>query len=321
MIRRSPCEVYIKFLASHPEHGDTDTVRRVVRAKQLDYPSDDYVDALRRDMRIPDIFRPTDKLHRRSFNLLVRHQILGFYHPDETSLMAQRLLEIPRAKELIETMSLSGAPASLIAHRLRATNVRATPSAVSLYLMYFWDLEHVDQTELRALFDMRISHLAYRDDNRELTTQERLQFEALKRAQYKDRRRVLLEMPATPMAGIMNQMMLGFMPSQMELSKLASAGRSAALLRTMEALMASARGESATMGRDYALIAKTLQEIVNDIGDASSTLQRDLQQLSVQTDTTEVPHINELTQGNHTTEMDPRLDGSIVHGGDDVGSR
>jgi hypothetical protein len=41
VIRRSPCERYIKYLLVHPDGYSTEAVRDIVRGQGLDYLSDD----------------------------------------------------------------------------------------------------------------------------------------------------------------------------------------------------------------------------------------------------------------------------------------
>jgi hypothetical protein len=307
MIRRSPCEVYLKYLVSHPERKSTETIRKIIRAQHLDYPSDEYVNDLRDQMRVPTPFKPEDRLHNRSFNFLTRHQILGFYHPDEHCMLAHRfMLHSPRAKELIESLAIAGERATAIAHRLKTTNIRATSESVQRYLAFYWDLGLVDTVELNALLRMRFEYLEYRTTGGDLTPLERLQKDALKRASYADPRLAMAKMASTPMAGILQQMRMGFMPTKADLSKMASAVRIAAVARAFETMF-DGRPEAASAGQGYALIAKLMGEIIEDVGDPDATLQSQLQQLAVKTETEQIPTLRSLSAGHHTTDMGPRV--------------
>lgn len=168
MIRRSPCELYIKFLAVHPDNYNDDAIRDCVRGQQLDYLGHEYLHRLRKKLRVPVPFYPNNRLHEPSRKFLLRHRIFGFFHPDDDALASHQLLQKPRAKELIETMTIAGEPPALISHRLRHVGITTTVRAVKRYCSFYWDLSLVDSTELRALLRMRIEYPRYRDDGMEI---------------------------------------------------------------------------------------------------------------------------------------------------------
>lgn len=303
MIRRSPCELYITFLLVHPDRYSTRAIRDIVRSQQLDYPHDEYVEMLRNRMRIPAPFYPSNKLHRRSYLFVMKKRLMGFFHPDEASLAAHELLKKPRAKELIETMSITGDSPAIIAHRLVDQGFDATTLIVERYCQFYWNLNLVDATELRALLRMRVDSIKYRDDGNPLTNDQLLQSRALDKVRYQDPRSMMMEMPVTPMAGLMNQLRMGLMPSQVELARLTQATQMAATVRVFETVMRG--GPTAALhGRDYAVIAKTMSEMLEDMGSPDLELQRELQQLKLKTDTQAITHVGEL-EGEFSVEMEP----------------
>ncbi len=283
-------------------------IRRLVRAQHLDYPSDEYVEGLRARVTPPSPFKPEDKLHNRSFNFLTRHQLLGFYHPDDHSMMAHRfMLYLPRAKELIEGLALSGEKAPSIVSRLKSLDIRATIPAVQRYLSYYWDLSLVDSMELRALLRMRVEYPNYQSEMGELPPQDRLQRDAMKKAAYGDARMMVASMSSSPMAGILSQMRYGYMPTKADLSRLASATRVAALVRAYDVMLDGRASEAAGAGQGFALIAKLMGEILEDVGGGDELLASQLHQLAVKTDTQPVPTLFQLSQGNHATDMGPTV--------------
>lgn len=310
MIRAAPCEVYLKFLVSHPDNKSTDQIRGIVRAQHLDFPNDAYVNDLRDGMRLPTPFKPHDKLHIQSSNFLMRHQLVGFYHPDEACNMAHRfMLRSPRAKEIIETMALAGETPSVISHRLRTLNIRSTTDGVKRYLTFYWDLTKVDSVEVNALLRMRYEHMSYRG---ELSPDERLQRDVMKKAQYADSRLAVAKMSSTPMAGILHQMRQGYMPTKADLSKLASATRTAAVARAFESMVGD-HPNAADMGQGFALIAKLMGDVIESVGDPDAALSQQLQQLAVKTATERIPTIHQLSGGHHTTDMGPVVvEGKLV---------
>ncbi len=309
MVRRSPCETYIKFLISHPDRNQSLAIKDVVRRQQLDCPSTDYVERLRKEMRVPEDFRPHDKLHRPSFSFIMKHKLLGFYHPDPDARVAHQLLQNARAKEAIETSVLVGDTDAFIARRLATLDIPVTLKAVKFYKLFYWDISLVDETEIRALLTMRMDYLAFPDAGVDgsftVTSDHRLQHEALKRAKYKDPRLLAMSMTSSPMSGILNQLRLGLLPNKVEISRLAQATRTAALVRSFESVIAGGPTGGAD-SRDYALTMKMMSELITEIGDPDVDLQKQLNQLAVRTSTARVPQLKELG-GEFTTDMGPAV--------------
>lgn len=295
-IRRSPCELYIKYLLCHPDGYSLGAVKDIVVGQDLDYPSDLYAQGLRRKLRVPVPFYPTNITHARSQRFLKAERIFAFFHPDDPAEEAHRLLRSPRAKETIETMTLSGDPDPLVAHRLRRLGIPASTEGVRRYCRYYWDLSLVDSTEAGALFRMRVERTLDTDPGFDPTRDQMLQHFALGKARYRDPRRFASEMPNSPMASLMNQLRLGVMPTQVELGRLLSATRMAALCRANEVIYASSPTDAAR-GRDFMLMAKLATDLIADIGSPDTELQRDLQQLVLETEQGSVPHIRALTEG------------------------
>lgn len=303
MIRRSPCELYIKYLLAHPDRYELRAIRHIVRGQQLDYPNDDYVESLKSRLRLPTPFYPSNKYHKRSHLFLMQHKLLGFFHPDAGCRAAHELLRNARAKELIETMTIAGDPPPIIAHRLQDVGISSSTLSVERYCQFYWNIRLVDQTELRALIRMRVDSTAYRDDGAMPTNDQLLQSRALAKVRYQDPRSMILSMPVTPLAGMMNQIRMGLMPERVEFARLASAAKAAATVRVLEQML-DGGPMAAVRGRDYALVAKTMGEMLDEMGSPDAELQKELQQLKLQTDTGRVPHVGELP-GDYAVEMEP----------------
>lgn len=302
MIRRSPCERYIKYLLVHPDGYSTEQVRDIVRGQGLDYPSDDYVERLRAATykHLPHPFRPTTPRHSRSMRFLSKEQIYGFFHPDKPSLMAHRMLEQGRAKEVIESMSMAGEPEAFISHRVKMLGVKCTPEAVKRYLKFYWDLNLVDSTEVRALLRMRVEWMQIPREAMEMSPDQWLQYNSLKSASYKDPRRMLAEMPVTPVAGMLGQMRIGLMPSRVDLSRIAETARMAATGRVLESMVLGGPHDAAR-ARDYSQVSSAMSELIEKIGSPDVELQKELQQLALETEDGPLPHIAELPEGDTIT--------------------
>ena len=304
MIRRSPAELYIKYLLLHPDNYDLRAVRDIVRGQQLDYPGDDYVKGLRERLRPPSPFHPTNKLHRNSFKFLLKEQISGLFHPDESCLLARRILDAPRAKEAIETMAIIGNSHKQIAAVVRRLGNPCTPLAVDRYCQFYWNTKIVSNTELRALLRIRVEHLAYPQDGQDVTPDRRLQHAALTKEQYKDPRRVALDTPMAGFADLMNQIQMGILPSKLDLARLLRFNNAIALGRSMSAGLIGGPKAAADM-RDYMLAAKLSKELMDDAVDPDAELQKQIHTLTVRTEAEEVQHLSLLSEGQHTVDMEP----------------
>jgi len=302
VIRRSPCERYVKYLLVHPDGYSIDAVRDIIRGHGLDYPSDDYASRLQKRLKqfLPVPFRPTNTAHSRSRRFVAKEQIYGFFVPDKASLMAHSLLEQSRAKEIIEAMSIAGESPAFICHRVKILGLRCTPEAIERYLHYYWDLNFVDSTELRALLRMRVEYLSIWRNGVDPNAEQMMQYAALKSSSYKDPRRMLTEMPVTPVAGMLGQMRLGLMPGRVDLARIAEAGRAAAAGRVLESMILGGP-QDAARARDYATVATLMTELIEKIGSPDVALQKELQKLAIATEDGPIPHIAELPPGDTFT--------------------
>lgn len=306
MIRRAPCELYIKFLLIHPHGFSHDAVRNSLHAMGLDFPGTAYLERLEQTLSVPKPFQPGDQKHFGSQRFLMKHRLTQFFHPDDASRLAHDLVKNARAKELIETMTLTDEPLAVVAHVVRSRGTRCTVEALQRYCAFYWDLSLVDSVEINALLRMRSEHLVYRDDGIEVKNHDRLQAAALGKAAYKDPRRLVTEMPITPMAGLLNRMRMGFMPSSVDLSRLADATRKAATVRAFDATM-SGHPNAAASARDFAVVAKVMTDLINDIGNPDQEIQKELQQLALHTEDRKPPTIHQLSAGNHTLDIQPMV--------------
>ncbi len=96
-------------------------------------------------------------------------------------------------------------------------------------------------------------------------------------------------------------MRMGFMPSSVELARIASAGRTAAVVRVCEELM----GGIPERAQQFALTAKLLTEILESVGDAEEELYDELRTLALETEKGHIPHIKQLSAGHHTLDVQP----------------
>lgn len=302
MVRNSPCELFIKYLVVHPNKYDNDTIEKYVRDKQLDYPGEEYLEKLRKKLRVPLPFYPF-QAHEKSRRFIMKERLDGFFQPDDVSEAAHQLLENPKAKEMIETLAMAKDPPELIAFRLGRLGVRVDGDVVQRYCQFYWNLAKVDRTELEALMRLRVEHMQYRKDGQPMTNDQKMQYAALKKSAYKDGRRIIAEMANQPAAAIVNAVMHGYSPTQWEVSKLLHTVMMSAVTSVLEETTSRGPGASSN-ALNYALAAEKAYNLMSEMGSPDAELQKSLQQLALRTEEAAVPHIGEL-QGSFESQLEP----------------
>jgi hypothetical protein len=306
MIRRSPAELYIKFLLCHPDGYDVDTTRAIIYKQQLDWVDDNYALGLKARMNIPVPFYPTNKAHKASSQFVYREKLAGFFTPDAAASVAHQLLQHARAKETIETGAIVKDPPAFIAHRLRSMSIYCTVQGVQRYLAYYYDLTLVDTLELNALQRLRIEGPSAfaTGPNGEPTVHDRLQYQALSSSKYRDPRTAMLSIPISSAASLVNQIRQGMLPKQVDLSRIAEATRAVAAVRTLEAV-ASGGPLGGASARDYAMATKLMTELIQDLGSPTAELKKGLQQLALKNEDSRLPLLSDMSDGKYTTDLQP----------------
>lgn len=215
--------------------------------------------------------------------------------PDPASDRATELLDKPRAKEIIESSLLAFSTDAFIAAACRKNGYACNAATIERYRHFYFNVDLVDSLEMKALIEMRTMSDSTNDPD------EKMANVALSKAHYSDPRRIAAKMSISPLAGLLNQMRMGFMPSSVELSRIASAARTTATIRTLEELMTGLPERA----QGFALTAKLMTEILESVGDAEEELYDELRTLALETEKSEVPHIKELSAGHHTLDVQP----------------
>lgn len=296
MIRRSPCEYYLKYLLTHPDGYSEETIRRLIKVQQLDFLGMPYLLRLRDSVVVPDPFYPEDERHRPSNKFLRKEKLESIYRPDDDMVSANTVLEKPRIKEAVEAMVITGSNPQWVSLMLKQRfGVVFTEKAIELYCHYYFKSDIVDSTELRALMLMRGVSDATTDPD------EQRQAEAYFQANKADPRHLSAQMSVTPLANIMTTMRMGILPTNLELQRVVTAAQAVASIGSLEASM---RGLP-ERARDFALTAKMMTEIAEQVGTADDDLQQGLGRLMMANDETKVPYIDDLSRGNHTLDVMP----------------
>lgn len=321
MIRRSPCELYIKFLLCHPDAYSLDAARAIIYKQQLDWVDDNYAKGLKDRMTVPNPFYPTNLSHKPSVRFVHKEKLAGFFTPDEPARVAHTLLQDARAKETIETMALTRDQPAFISHRLRTMGIHSTVLAVQRYLTYYWDLRLVDTLEINALLQMRReSILAFpTGPGGEPSVHDRMQYNALSSVKYRDPRAMALSIPISPIAGLMNQIRQGILPKRVELAAIAEATRVASALRALESSVSGGLHGGA-LTRDYAMSTKLMSELIQELGSPEAELKKGLQQLALKNEDARLPLLSDLSGGSHTTDLQPTAEATAEEIEDEPGT-
>lgn len=298
MVRASPCDYYLKYLVTHPENYEDRQIRNLVKLHGLDFLSMQHLERLRKTCVPPTPFYPEQVTHHPSQRFLTTERIhhLWHYNADDDAKAAIKLLDHPRGKELAEGLLFTGAEPLWVSQMLKRVQFSASARAVELFRHYYFNTELVSGLELRAIMGMRATVLANPDD-----PDERCFAENMRSASKSELANLTTNSPLSPFSRILTMLRVGLMPSGVQVSRIATAGRTAAVVRSLENSLLG-RAEPA---RDFALTAKILNELLESVGDVSGDLQKNLMSVALDTDASEVPSIEQLTAGNHTMDLLP----------------
>lgn len=298
MIRRSPSELYLKYLLVHPDKYSNDNIRKICRLDQVDYVSEDYLDRLREDLSIPVPFYPLDPRHPRSTRFLYKHLIYRLFHRDEVMDAAESLLRDPNAKYVIETFLCCGTEPAYISSMLRRHHsIDVDTNVVSCFATFYFNTSFVDPTELEAIIRMRV--MGEPGD-----PEEPGEYSAMFRSIQGDPRLLTASSPVPLIARLKNMLRFGFLPSSAEFSNVLVYGRMAAATESISCIMRAGKYDH-ERSRDYAATMKTMHEVLESVGSPEEQLQQHLESMILKTDTESPPSIHELTEGHHTTDLQP----------------
>jgi hypothetical protein len=298
MIRASPCDYYLRYLVTHPDNYEDRQIRNLVKLQHLDFVGMKHLEHIRKMCLPPNPFYPEQLTHHPSRRFLEKHRIFSLWHysQDADAECAIKLLDHPRGKELTEQMLFTGCEPLWVSMQLKRVNFAATPRAIELYRHYYYNTELVSGIELRAIMGMRSEVDINDTDSDERSFRENYRY-----VSKSETANLTTNSALSPFSRIISMLRVGLMPTGVQISRIATAGRTAAVVRSLENSLMG-RAEPA---RDFALTAKILNELLESVGDVSGDLQRNLMSVALDTDASEVPSIESLTEGNHTVDLLP----------------
>jgi hypothetical protein len=297
VISHSPAETYIRYLLIHPRKYTEDQVKEVLSYAQLDFLGGWYLKKLKSEMRPPDPFRPFERSHGPSRLFLLRSGLSWIFTPDEHGKKAFRLLELPRAREFVEAMLLSRAPHASIAARLaRVFDFECTETAIARYKSFFWDVDLLDSTQMRALLELRAQQLGNHKDP-EIAAQAA----AMKKPLFTDARKLAADMPFTPLAALSTQVRMGIYPGKLEQGKLLDQASGVLMLRVLEAGTQD-NYQASNRALNYAMALGKVMEARDKIANPEDDIQEQLQRIVFRTDEAPLPTVGQLL-GSRTIEV------------------
>lgn len=293
MIRRSPCEYYIKYLMFLPEKLTDADIVRTLREHHLDYPGASYLRRLRASLDIPPIFRPRRASDIESYRFLQKHKVHRMFFPDKDMEITLQCLDTPQAKEILEAMLLADEDRATILHRMEGFGYRVTAQSLAYYQHFFFNLLLVDATEMRALLQLRIEDMTLGEDDPETL----LRYKALKQASFQDPRTIAAHSINKYIASTRLQIRHGLEPTRLDFQRLADYARHIATVGAIEE--GERRGVHGGQNmRDFATVASIFNDILKEQGGGHDTVHKAM--VTIAHDNKPLRSLQEVTGGNYT---------------------
>lgn len=309
MIRHSPAEYYIKYLVVGG-YEDRE-IEKICDVHGLIWLGEWHCAEIRGTYKPPTPFLPEDKTHVPTQLFITKEMIRQAFYPEEPMRKALKLLEKPRPRELVETMILSGAPHSAIVHALKVRHeFVCSTQALDLYRHYFWDIDLLDSTSMRAVLKIKHERALQHPDPK-----VRIQHAALQANFHNDPRVIASKLPASPLAGMLAQISVGVLPKNLNIVEILENVRTVAALRGFEAALQGGP-TGAEMGQGYMSMSATASSMLETVVKPEDQLRTDLMNIGLKTVQAKIPILNKLTSGNHTVDLSPEpksQDTSVIH--------
>jgi len=289
MIRRSPCEYYLKYLVSHPDNYSDEQVQAKLQELGLDWLGPTYLQRVRRQTVPPTPFTPYDLGHFASQHFLNKHRIFSLYFKDDATREALRIVETPRLKEFCEAMTLCGSPTGLISMGTKQAfgDSGVSPEGVKRFQHFFWNMDLLDFTEVRALLAKRGSDSDDKD---------------FKKAYYRDSRKIAADLPFNPLSALLSQIRMGITPSGVDFAELMNRIRIVAGIKTYQWILED-HPRSGENARHFMGVVAEATDILERSAKPEEKLRERLHSLTMRHNTLPIPHINQLSEGQHTTDL------------------
>lgn len=298
----SPAERYIKYLFLHGDKLTVPQVKEKLADANLDYISDAYLEKVKKALKPPELFYPSDERHAASARYIMDEGVYRLFHQQLTMKTAFNILARPRVKEYTEAMLILRTPLQAIANFLRFQwRVAASTQAIEDYKHCFCDMELLDSTGTRILQALHIDLIA--DDVPELKDRTKI----LKSAFYKDARVEASELPSTPGSALLVQARMGFRAKHYDAALGAMEAIELAVQKAQEALLRDGPGDHMKFV-NLVNGARMLNEMRELLASPSDRMHDEFKALSIQTAKDVLPTAFQLSGGNMTVDLEPKDD-------------
>ncbi len=278
-----------------------DAVHVSLDRHDLDDLDDAQLDRLRADLARPKNFSLKKRKHRPSLDFLDALGVTELIHPTADADQALLLLRTPRARELVEVGLIVQVPVAALIEQLRRERVVVTPMALELFERWFWAVTAFDRADLRSILELRAIRRALRgavdDDERRV---------ALRAARF-DARVLAVSVPCAPESWYLALAAIGHRPVAVPVDKVLEQLRFHAALRVAESVMRGAPGDE-NRGLAFMGILRGVLEVEQRVVPPEAALLKGLGSFRLVTDPTPIPHIDQLSGGNHTVDVPVRVE-------------
>jgi hypothetical protein len=237
--------------------------------------------------------------------------------------VALQLLDQPRAKELIESMLLSGSPVAWIVGALTREGFRASAKALAHYKASFFDVDSLDELELRTLMRLRFQASGTTNDPEQARVEAAYEKEA-----WCDARVSAAQAPIKSLSTMMSAVRMGLLPDNAGFSKVMATARFVGAVRSIEAAMRNGHHDH-ERSQSYMSMVSTANTVLESVGSPEEDLQSRLSMIQLQNEEGDVPLLEEISRGLHTEEIEkpgginadsePSRESSEVVAGGDTG--
>jgi hypothetical protein len=302
MIRRAPAEVYIRYLLCHPDGYNNEAIKERMQELELFCPINRELDRLRRTYKPPTPFYPYNRKHEPSIRFLKDTGIYSLFYPDRSTKYAMAILQNRKVRSTVEQLLAQNAKPHMIVEILsRRFGFACSVDGVRKYEYFFFSQDSLRHEKQQAL-DIVMSSWSVASDG-DLTAAH---VQAEKRAKWDDPRRTALRLPTCAPAQRLIAMQNGYMPKESEYNVAEELTSLMRMLMDHAKLKLIENGPTAAKDANEAVSAmQRLAAIVEQVRKPDELIIEQVQGLAITSDTEKPKTISELTQGNHTLDLQP----------------
>ena len=305
---KSPSSNYIRYLLCQPTPMIDQAIRDDVVGRDLDFPSTKLVQLLRRQLGArPDPYIPADPTHQPSSRYLYQAGVRPLFFPDQHVKLAWELLDCRDAKTLIETALITHMDLGTIKFLLERNGHRSTLRALELFRHYFFNLQDIDETMVRALMKKRGMTLPSDDPDEMMTAV------AMETAIKRDPRVNITYTGSKRVGQAMLLAQNGVTLQRVQVQKVVAGIRDAALFRAHDELSFGASGAS-ERAKDYGLLAVQMVGVLEQLGSPDDEVAQQIRAFHLKKEQDQVPLLDDIVgQGSVTSDVMPAVHNPEEH--------